>query len=252
MANYKTDYLPTNTKRRSGKKLAKVLFIVAHDTGNDGSTAQANVNYYKRSANDESASAHIFIDDKDIIECIPLTEKAWHVRYQCPQDNALFNEDANDAAIGVELCYSTKGKFDSNLAYVNYVGVLADLCKKYGLVPSKHIVVHEKLDPGRKTDPTNALSKIGKSFDALIVDIERALAEITPEKPKAEVKPAHKLSTLKIGDKGDNVKRLQKLVGVKTDGDFGPATEKAVKLFQTKNNLKADGIVGSKTWGALL
>lgn len=35
------------------------------------------------------------------------------------------------------------------------------------------------------------------------------------------------------------------------DGDFGDATEIAVKEFQQKNNLEMDGIVGSKTIEAL-
>ncbi len=50
-----------------------VRFIVAHDTGNPGSTAANNVSYYERSRNDQSASAHIFVDDKEILECIPVS-----------------------------------------------------------------------------------------------------------------------------------------------------------------------------------
>lgn len=63
--------------------------------------------------------------------------------------------------------------------------------------------------------------------------------------------------TLRKGDKGDNVKTLQKklktlefLQGA-VDGIFGPKTEEAVKKFQKKNNLVVDGIVGTKTLAVL-
>tara|TARA_B100001123_G_C15187941_1_gene978087 strand:+ start:93 stop:878 length:786 start_codon:yes stop_codon:yes gene_type:complete len=56
---------------------------------------------------------------------------------------------------------------------------------------------------------------------------------------------------LRKGDKGDSVKNLQNLLGITIDGDFGPNTEKAVKKFQKKNNLYADGVVGPDTWEAL-
>jgi hypothetical protein len=36
------------------------------------------------------------------------------------------------------------------------------------------------------------------------------------------------------------------------DGEFGPATEKAVRSFQTKVTLESDGEIGSDTWTALL
>lgn len=56
---------------------------------------------------------------------------------------------------------------------------------------------------------------------------------------------------LKIGNKGEEVKRLQEALGINNDGIFGKQTEESVKLFQKKNGLEVDGIVGDKTWGAL-
>jgi len=38
---------------------------------------------------------------------------------------------------------------------------------------------------------------------------------------------------------------------VSVDGDFGPKTEAAVKLLQTRYGFTADGIVGPATWGIL-
>lgn len=52
---------------------------------------------------------------------------------------------------------------------------------------------------------------------------------------------------LKKGDKGDDVKALQEALKITADGIFGPATEKAVRNFQSVRGLRADGIVGHNT-----
>ena len=56
---------------------------------------------------------------------------------------------------------------------------------------------------------------------------------------------------LKIGSNGEDVKKLQTLLGTNADGIFGAGTEKLVKEWQTKNGLKADGLVGDGTWGKM-
>jgi len=52
---------------------------------------------------------------------------------------------------------------------------------------------------------------------------------------------------LKVGSKGDDVKKLQEKLGLTADGSFGPNTEKKVKEWQTTNGLTADGLVGDGT-----
>ena len=80
-------------------------------------------------------------------------------------------------------------------------------------------------------------------------------AGIVSEPVKAAAKPAVKKSAafkpLKVGSKGESVKKVQKFLGLKADGDFGPGTEKAVKAFQSANKLKSDGIVDPITFKAL-
>lgn len=57
---------------------------------------------------------------------------------------------------------------------------------------------------------------------------------------------------LKLGTIGEDVKYIQKKLGVKpVDGIFGPITKAAVISFQKKKGLVADGIVGPVTYGAL-
>jgi hypothetical protein len=56
---------------------------------------------------------------------------------------------------------------------------------------------------------------------------------------------------LRRGDRGPDVAQLQRSLGITPDGDFGPKTEQAVKLFQGDQGLIVDGIVGVMTLRAL-
>jgi putative chitinase len=53
---------------------------------------------------------------------------------------------------------------------------------------------------------------------------------------------------LKVGSKGEDVKKLQAKLGLGADGVFGSGTEAAVKKWQASNGLTSDGIVGEGTW----
>lgn len=80
--------------------------------------------------------------------------------------------------------------------------------------------------------------------------------EIPMDKPE-QAQPTD--TTLKRGSKGEYVTLLQTMLYSKgydlgsygIDGDFGRATEAAVKQYQQDMGLKADGIVGKETWQAL-
>ncbi|MGH8000960.1 MAG: peptidoglycan-binding domain-containing protein, partial [Brasilonema sp.] len=61
------------------------------------------------------------------------------------------------------------------------------------------------------------------------------------------------LPVLRFGSSGVAVRVLQQLLSsngytIRVDGVFGALTEAAVKAFQNKQNLAADGIVGQRTW----
>jgi putative chitinase len=58
--------------------------------------------------------------------------------------------------------------------------------------------------------------------------------------------------TLRTGSKGDLVKKLQAALGIGADGDFGQGTENALKKWQDRNGLVADGVAGPKTLAKLL
>jgi peptidoglycan hydrolase-like protein with peptidoglycan-binding domain len=65
-------------------------------------------------------------------------------------------------------------------------------------------------------------------------------------------------TTVKLGDTGDDVKRLQrvfartKVLGPDdVDGVFGPKTDDAVRDVQQSSGLTVDGVVGPITWSHL-
>lgn len=175
-------YLPAHSARRSGIPMSPgVRFIVAHDTGNPNSTASGNVRYYTNTANREKASAHLFVDDKEIIECIPaLTgnpEKAWHVLYNLPTDNQIFGHNANDAAIGIEYCYGTN--IDADEAYRKYIWLIAYACHQFDLDPARSVIGHFMLDPHRKTDPVTGLAHSRRTYEQLLRDVVAEYNECT-------------------------------------------------------------------------
>ena len=261
-----TSYLPKGTKRRSGIKAAKIRFIVLHDVGNDGfnkitgrkngTTAKGNINYYKNSANVESASAHTFIDDAEILECIPAVtgtpEKAWHVLYDKPRDNQLYGADANDAAIGVELCYYPEDKARSQRAYEKYVWYCAYLAYYFKLDPAKCFVGHETLDPGRKSDPANGLKWTGKTTAQCMKDI---IAEYNaclgksvtppappPSKPAVSVPASKHIGVLTVKVATLNVRKSASFnAAVVTEIKKG----EAYKVFEEKNGLYR---IGADQW----
>ena len=59
------------------------------------------------------------------------------------------------------------------------------------------------------------------------------------------------VEVLKLGSRGLAVARVQRALGIRADGDFGPKTKRAVRAFQKRHGLLADGVVGPKTRRAL-
>lgn len=118
----------------------------------------------------------------------------------------------------------------------------------------------------------NTITVIEGNFDnavkrrSVLVNGKYIRGYIVPKYATGEDKPvstpaaAESLPMLRKGDEGDTVKAMQILLigyGCKcgifgADGDLGSATEKALKRYQEKMGLEADGICGPLTWGKLL
>lgn len=57
----------------------------------------------------------------------------------------------------------------------------------------------------------------------------------------------HELVLLRVGSRGEAVKKMQSDLGIGADGKFGPGTKKAVMEFQAANGLASDGMAGPQT-----
>ena len=75
-----------------------------------------------------SSVRHIFVDDKEAIICIPVTECAWHVMLNTPVDNKWYGMDADYARSAlkhVTLLIKTKFKIirkcDQNYGVFNKI-----------------------------------------------------------------------------------------------------------------------------------
>lgn len=245
---------------RSGEKLTGPLFIVSHETANNSADAEDHFNYFNNSQ--PSASAHTFIDDGEILEIIPLDEKAWHNLYRNPEDNQFFGYDANEAAIAVELCRT--GDFIK--AYDRYVWYHAYLCRRFNLNPSTKIVAHSTLDPRRRSDPDSWFSAHGVTWEKFMSDVRvyydawgSSGTPIKIEPPKQETGTVVDVTIIRKGNRGPEVTFLQKklislgyeLPRFGADGTFGAETVAAVKEFQRDQRITADGIVGPETFSKL-
>ena len=129
-----------NFSSRGGEK---IKYIVIHDTGNkrSGADAEAHFNFFNNG--DRQASAHYFVDDKQILRVVKDSDKSWH----CGDGRGL-NGITNDNSIGIEMCINSDGDF--NKTYLHTLKLTKYLMKKYN-IPLENVVRH--YDASRKICP---------------------------------------------------------------------------------------------------
>ncbi|MFF8839673.1 N-acetylmuramoyl-L-alanine amidase [Streptomyces sp. NPDC015130] len=148
----------------------------------------------------------------------------------------------NTVAIGIE----NEGTYTSvdprGAQYSALVELCAHICRQYGL-RAYQIYGHRDF---------NATECPGDRLYALLPQLRRDVAARIGGDPTAPLWPL-----VRGGDTGDRVRALQHLLAgrgaaLTADGSFGPATEKAVRDFQTLTHATADGLAGNQTWHQLV
>ena len=97
-------------------------YITIHNTANDASAAN-EISYM--TGNSESTSYHFAIDDKEVIQGIPLDRNAWH-------SGDGRNGTGNRKSIAVEICYSKSGGARYRAAEALAIKFVAQLLKERG------------------------------------------------------------------------------------------------------------------------
>lgn len=249
----------TNTNRTTmSNKQNK--YIVIHYVG-AVSSAYNNTVYFKSAY--RGASAHYFVDDKAIWQCVLEKDAAWHCGAK-----KYYNNARNNNSIGIEMCcFNNNGELDmSEKTVANTIELVKDIMKRYN-IPVKNVVRH--YDVTRKTCPAPFVKDSGRWED-----FKNRLTDTPTPKPatkntigvdgiwgKTTTKKAQEVfkttidgivsnqyatyekknpglsSTTFEWEKNPNkngsslIKAIQKKVGIKQDGFIGTNTIKAMQKW---------------------
>lgn len=102
------------------------------------------------------------------------------------------------------------------------------------------------IQSGKTKDSATVKKEVGTSTGTNYVDT--AGSSSSSSGSSSTTSKPYPGTSLKRGSKGEDVKAIQRILGVDVDGSFGAKTEAAVKAYQKKHGLQVDGRVGPETW----
>ncbi len=137
------DFLTVNKFSRPFKKLIGVNGIVIHWTGNPGTTAKNNRNYFESLKDQDGviknptyASAHFVIGiEGEIIQCLPEDEMAYHVGAQKYMNDIQqrLSDYPNNCTIGIECCVIDNEGTMTDSTYSSLLELTRELLQKNSL-----------------------------------------------------------------------------------------------------------------------
>ena len=139
---------------------------------------------------------------------------------------------------GVGLALDLAEEYDTDSApdsiRTQWVQWLVDNARRYGICAEL------------QSEPWHWRYYAGDNIPKAVLDYEAGVG--IAHTPTPVLVLAYPGTPVKLGSQGDSVKLIQAVVGAKPDGDFAGVTDRLVKAWQSKNGLKADGVVGPVTW----
>ncbi|MGW3340921.1 N-acetylmuramoyl-L-alanine amidase [Streptomyces sp. NPDC001009] len=227
-------WVPANAANYAVGRTAAISKVVIHVT--QGSYA-GTISWFQNPSAQVSAHYVVRSSDGQITQTVREKDTAWHAR------------SGNASGIGIEHeGYIDDPSWFTDAMYRSSAALTASLCAKYGIPKDRaHIVGHSEVPGNDHTDPgpnwnwTYYMQLVGGSTGG---------GEVQLSFPSYD--------TLRSGSSGAQVSAAQSLLNAQgfdagtVDGSFGTKTVSAVTAFQKARGLGADGVVGARTWTALL
>ncbi|WP_258729656.1 N-acetylmuramoyl-L-alanine amidase [Bacillus atrophaeus] len=212
-------------------------YITIHNTANDASAAN-EISYMIN--NTSSTSFHFAVDDKEVIQGLPLNRNAWHTG-----DGT--NGTGNRKSIGVEICYSKSGGAKYKAAEALAIKFVAQLLKERGWGVDR---VRKHQDWNGKYCPHRILSE-GR-WDDVKAAIADALGALGGKKSSSSSEKSSSAATYTV-KKGDTLSGIAKAQGVSVanlqswNGIKDPNKIKVGQVLKLKGSFGSSGSSSKKS-----
>ena len=163
-----------NFNQRSSRDIE---YIVIHYTGNKGDTAKNNADYFARES--VGASAHYFVDSKEIWQSVHDADIAWH----CGAKNYKHKYCRNANSLGIEICMlDSKGQVIQS-SIDNAIELTIYLMQKYG-ISKDNVIRHFDVTGKDCPAPMVENQTLWTDFKNKLEVIEMKVYKYVPEMPE--------------------------------------------------------------------
>ncbi|MFF1898288.1 N-acetylmuramoyl-L-alanine amidase [Streptomyces sp. NPDC058206] len=244
-------WVPADSHNFTVGRTATIDKVIIHVT--QGSYA-GSIKWFQDPTAEVSAHYVVRSSDGQITQTVRDSDTAYHAK------------QANASALGIEHeGYIDDPSWFTDTMYRASAALTRALCDKYGIPKDRaHIIGHSEApgtdhtDPGRYWDWNRYMGFVEGDSSSGSGNSTGGSSSGSGGSSSSDGLGFASYTLLQSGASGAQVTAVQQLLNTQgyaagaADGNFGAATLSAVKAYQTTRGLPAGGIVGPKTWTALL